>query len=92
MHGVRPAVDVTMKAVASAFGAKAVGVVLTGMGRDGALGLASMKTAGARTLAQDQATSVVYGMPKAAAELGVVDEVVPLQGMAAAIARAIARI
>jgi two-component system chemotaxis response regulator CheB len=92
VHGVRPAVDVTMKAAASAFGARAVGVVLTGMGRDGALGLAAMKTAGARTLAQDQATSVVYGMPKAAAELGVVDEVVPLQGMAAAIARAVSRL
>lgn len=92
VHGVRPAVDVTMKAIASAFGSKAVGVVLTGMGRDGALGLAAIKTSGGRTLAQDQATSVVYGMPKAAAELGVVDEVVPLPGMAAAIARAVARI
>lgn len=92
VHGVRPAVDVTMKAAAAAFGAKAIGVVLTGMGRDGALGLASMKTSGGRTLAQDQATSVVFGMPKAAIELGVVDEVVPLPGMAAAIARAVARI
>jgi two-component system chemotaxis response regulator CheB len=92
VHGVRPAVDVTMKAVASAFGARAVGVVLTGMGRDGALGLAALKTSGGRTIAQDQSTSVVFGMPKAAIELGVVDEIVPLSGMAAAVARAVARI
>jgi len=92
VHGVRPAVDVTMRAVAAAFGAKAVGVLLTGMGRDGALGLGAIKAAGGRTLAQDQASSVVFGMPKAAIELGVVDEVVPLTGMAAAIGRAVARI
>ncbi len=92
VHGVKPAVDVTMRAVASAFGSKAVGVLLTGMGRDGALGLGAIKAAGGRTLAQDQASSVVFGMPKAAIELGVVDEVVPLTGMAAAIGRAVARI
>jgi len=92
VHGVRPAVDVTMRAVAASFGAKAVGVLLTGMGRDGALGLGAIKTAGGRTLAQDQASSVVFGMPKAAIELGVVDEVVSLTGMAAAIGRAVARI
>jgi len=91
VHGVRPAVDVTMRSAASALGSKLVGVVLTGMGRDGALGLAAIKAAGGRTIAQDQGTSVVFGMPKAAIELGVVDEVTPLQGVATAIARALSR-
>jgi two-component system chemotaxis response regulator CheB len=91
VHGVRPAVDVTMRSAASALGARLVGVVLTGMGRDGALGLAAIKAAGGRTIAQDQGTSVVFGVPKAAIELGVVDEVTPLHGIAAAIARAVAR-
>lgn len=83
VHGVRPAADVTLKSAAQVFGARAIGVVLTGMGRDGALGLAAVKAAGGRTVAQDQATSTVYGMPKAAAELGVVDDVAPLDRVAA---------
>lgn len=91
LHGVRPAVDVAMKSAATAFGARCVGVILTGMGRDGALGLAAIKTSGGRTIAQDAATSVVYGMPKAAAELGVVDDVVALPGIAVAIVRALSR-
>ncbi|MEB2312795.1 MAG: chemotaxis-specific protein-glutamate methyltransferase CheB [Sorangiineae bacterium] len=78
VHGVRPAADVTLKGAALAFGARAVGVVLTGMGRDGALGLAAMRAAGARTVAQSSETCTVYGMPKAAVELGVVDDVAPL--------------
>jgi two-component system chemotaxis response regulator CheB len=90
-HGVRPAVDIAMKSAATAFGARCVGVILTGMGRDGALGLAAIKASGGRTIAQDAATSVVYGMPKAAAELGVVDDVVALPGIAVAIVRALSR-
>jgi two-component system chemotaxis response regulator CheB len=89
VHGVRPAADVTFKSVAAAFGARVVGVVLTGMGRDGALGLAAIKAAGGRAVAQDRATSTVYGMPKAAAELGVVDEIAPLERVAQVINRII---
>jgi two-component system chemotaxis response regulator CheB len=92
LHGVRPAVDVTMRAAAAAFGPRAVGVLLTGMGRDGAVGLAAIKAAGGRTLAQDQATCVVFGMPRAAIELGAVDEVLPLGAIPSAAARALARI
>lgn len=88
IHGVRPAADPTLRSVAQGYGARAVGVVLTGMGRDGALGLAAVKAAGGRTFAQDKASSLVYGMPRAAAELGVVDEVVSLELMGDAIERA----
>jgi two-component system, chemotaxis family, protein-glutamate methylesterase/glutaminase len=85
VHGVRPAADVTLKSVAQAYGPRAIGVVLTGMGRDGALGLAAIKAAGGRTFAQDKASSTVYGMPKAAVELGVVDEVVGLERIGLAV-------
>lgn len=85
LHGVRPAADVTLKSAALAYGARTLGVVLTGMGRDGSTGLAAVKAAGGRTIAQDRATSTVYGMPKAATELGVVDEVLALSDMGKAI-------
>lgn len=85
VHGVRPAADVTLKSVAQAFGPRAVGIVLTGMGRDGALGLAAVKAAGGRTIAQDKATSTVYGMPKAAVEMGVVDDVLALDRIGGAV-------
>jgi two-component system chemotaxis response regulator CheB len=88
VHGVRPAADVTLRSAALAFGARVIGVVMTGMGRDGATGLAAVKSAGGVTLAQDAATSTVYGMPKAAVELGVVDQVVSLGELASAIDRA----
>ena len=87
VNGVRPAADVTLTAVAQSFGARALGIVLTGMGKDGARGLAQIKAAGGSTIAQDRATSVVYGMPKAAVELGVVDTVAPLSRIAALINR-----
>ena len=90
VHGVRPAGDVTLKSVSQVFGARTIGVVLTGMGRDGAVGLAAVKAAGGRTFAQDRASSTVYGMPRAAVELGVVDQVLPLGEFAPAITRLLA--
>jgi two-component system chemotaxis response regulator CheB len=87
VHGVRPAADVTFKSVAQGYGARAVGVVLTGMGRDGALGLAAIKAAGGRTVAQDRASCTVYGMPRAAVEMGVVDEIVSLDRVGPALTK-----
>jgi two-component system, chemotaxis family, protein-glutamate methylesterase/glutaminase len=81
----RPSVDVLFGSVADAAGAAAVGVLMTGMGRDGAEGLRAMKLRGARTIAQDAATCVVFGMPKEAIALGAVDEVVPLPRIASTI-------
>jgi two-component system chemotaxis response regulator CheB len=83
----RPSVNVLFRSAARAAGPNAVGVILTGMGDDGAEGLAEMKAAGARTVAQDEATSVVFGMPKEAILLGGVDEVLPLPRIAAAVLR-----
>ena len=81
----RPSVDVLFRSAAQAAGPNAVGVILTGMGNDGAEGLLEMKSAGARTVAQDEATSVVFGMPKEAIARGAVDEVLPLSRIPAAI-------
>lgn len=74
----RPSVDVLFHSVATHAGANAIGIILTGMGADGAAGLLAMKQAGARTIAQDEATSVVFGMPKEAIRLGAVDRILPL--------------
>ncbi len=78
----KPSVDVLLKSVAHCAGRNAVGAILTGMGDDGARGLLEMHQAGARTVAQDEASSVVFGMPKEAIRLGGVDSVMPLQGIA----------
>lgn len=79
VNGCRPAADVTMLSAARVYGRRrVVGVVMTGMGKDGAAGIAAIKRADGKTCAQDQATSMIYGMPKAAVETGMVDEVVPL--------------
>jgi len=75
----RPSVDVLFRSVAQAAGASAVGVILTGMGDDGAEGLLEMREAGARTIAQDEATSVIFGMPKEAIARGAAIDVLPLQ-------------
>ncbi len=75
IHYQRPAVDVLFRSVARYAGANALGIILTGMGKDGAHGLLEMKKAGAITIAQDEASSVVYGMPKEARQIGAVDYV-----------------
>ncbi len=86
----RPAVDILFSTVAREAAPRAVGVLLTGMGEDGARGLLEMKRAGCWTMAQDAASSVVFGMPRAAIEAGAACEVVPLNRMAAAIGAACA--
>lgn len=90
VSGHCPSVDVLFESVAAAVGKKAVGAILTGMGRDGAKGLLSMRQAGGRTLGQDEATCVVYGMPKAAFELGAVERQSPISRMGAQILAACA--
>ncbi len=85
VHHQRPAVDVLFKSTAKYAGANAIGVILTGMGSDGAEGLLEMKQAGASTIAQDEKSSVVFGMPKEAIKLGAVDKVVSLEHIAAEI-------
>ena len=81
----RPSVDVLFRSAARYAGQNAVGVILTGMGDDGARGMLEMKKAGAATFAQDEATCVVFGMPKEAIKLGGVDKILPLQSVARAI-------
>jgi two-component system chemotaxis response regulator CheB len=83
----RPSVDVLFRSAAKAAGPNAVGVILTGMGDDGADGMAELKAAGAHTIAQDEATCVVFGMPKEAIARGGVDEVLPLPRIAQSILR-----
>jgi two-component system chemotaxis response regulator CheB len=75
----RPSVDVLFRSAANVAGRNAIGVILTGMGKDGAAGMLEMKRAGAATFAQDEATCVVYGMPREAVAMGGVDEVLPVQ-------------
>lgn len=81
----RPAADVLFNSVAAYGGANAVGVLLTGMGKDGAQGLLKMKEAGAKTIAQDEKSCVVFGMPKAAIDIGAADKVVALSDVSQAI-------
>jgi two-component system chemotaxis response regulator CheB len=88
-NGVKPAVDVTMESAADAIDDPLVGVVLTGMGRDGADGVRELKAAGAATIAQDERTATVFGMPKQAIETGCVDEVAPTDDVPDAILDAI---
>ncbi|WP_413292528.1 protein-glutamate methylesterase/protein-glutamine glutaminase [Bdellovibrio sp. HCB185ZH] len=87
MHSVRPAADYLMKSVAKYAGKNAMGVVLTGMGKDGAEGLLEMKNSGAYTVAQNEETCVVYGMPAAAVALGAADKVMALDKIAGELLR-----
>jgi two-component system chemotaxis response regulator CheB len=82
VNGCRPSVDVTMRSAARIYGRRASGVLMTGMGKDGADGMTAIKAAGGRTIAQDKETCVIYGMPRAAVEAGAVDEVLPLDEIA----------
>lgn len=81
----RPSVDVLFRSAARYAGRNVVGAILTGMGDDGARGMLEMKQAGAMTIAEDESTCVVFGMPKEAIKMGGVDKVLPLQGIAGAI-------
>jgi len=85
----RPAVDVLFHSIAEVAGKNTVGVILTGMGADGKSGIRALKEAGARTLAQDRDSCVVFGMPKAAIETGCVDAIVPIEEMADEILRSV---
>lgn len=87
--GHRPAVDPMLESVAKVYGSGALGVILTGMGHDGAKGIKAIKQQHGYTIAEDQSTAVVFGMPKAAIELGVVDKVAPISAIAAEIVKAI---
>ena len=87
LSGCRPSVDALFHSAAATAGSAAVGVLLTGMGSDGAQGLLALRRAGAVTLAQDEATSVVYGMPAAAASLGAAAEILPLREIGASLLR-----
>jgi two-component system chemotaxis response regulator CheB len=82
VNGCRPAADVTMQSAAKVYGRRSLGIVMTGMGKDGAAGALAIKKVDGKTCAQDQLTSVIYGMPRAAFEAGGIDEVVPLAEIA----------
>ncbi len=85
LRSLRPAADYLFHSVARIYGATAIGIVLTGMGSDGAEGLQAMRRAGAHTLAQDKETCIVFGMPAVAIELGAAEQVLPAKRIAAAI-------
>ncbi len=91
-NGVRPSADATMESAARVFGDRVIGVVLTGMGRDGTAGMAAIKAAGGRTIAEHESTCVIYGMPRAVIDQGLADIVVPLSDVAGAVTDAVRQI
>ena len=88
VHHCRPSVDVMFRSISQIAGVRVVSAILTGMGSDGAMGMKALKAIGAKTFAQDEESCVVYGMPKAAVELGVVDKILPLSKIANALIEA----
>ena len=89
--GHRPSVDPMMDSVAKIYGSHAVGVILTGMGHDGSQGIQAIKQCNGYTIAEDQSTCVVFGMPKSAIEIGAIHKVLPLPAIAAEIVKAVAK-
>lgn len=85
--GLRPAADLLLESAAQVHGERCIGVILTGMGSDGTQGIKAIKQHGGQTIAQDRATSVIYGMPRSAADSGFVDQVLPLDAIAPTIVR-----
>lgn len=85
VHGVRPAIDVTMASLVSLYGSSVLGVILTGMGSDGTTGSQLVHEAGGHIIAEDESTSVVWGMPRSVFEAGVADQVLPINQIASAI-------
>ncbi len=92
LHGFRPSCDALLKSAAETFKSRAIGVVLTGMGRDGAQGLKEIRQRGGKTVAQDEASCVVFGMPREAIALGAAEEVLPLEQIAAALIRLVEQV
>ncbi len=87
LNGVIPSADIAMKSVSECFGSESIGVILTGMGRDGTAGIVEIKKKKGRIIVQDRSTSVVFGMPEAALKTGVVDKVVEIEGLAEVLAK-----
>jgi two-component system, chemotaxis family, protein-glutamate methylesterase/glutaminase len=87
IQGFRPSCDALLESVANSFGRRTIGVILTGMGRDGAMGLRAIRQRGGRTIAQDESSCVVFGMPREAILLGAAQEVLPLDQIPAALVR-----
>lgn len=90
-NGCRPSADVLFRSAASVLGSEVVGVILTGMGRDGTAGLGAIQRSGGHVIAQDETSSVVWGMPGSAVEAGVTDEVLPLNRIARGVAAMVSR-
>jgi two-component system chemotaxis response regulator CheB len=87
VNGCRPSADVTLQSAAPIYGPRLTALVMTGMGKDGALGASAVRAAGGRIIAQDRETSVVYGMPRAVIEMGLADDIVPLDRIATKLVR-----
>lgn len=87
VNSVKPSVDVMMNSGVTVYGANSIGVILTGMGRDGAKGMSAIKTYGGRTIAEDESTCIIYGMPKAVVDNGDADRIVPIEQVASEIVK-----